>query len=141
MRQRIHAPTSLVCEIGPLDPCCSSPGEVAARGSQQRFHSRPGCPTVRHLSLEMTDRLAHRHQRNYRRTASPAGGGSGHRPGRVYQTITDQSRRPRMAGQGSAQLAAELRPIIAGIIGSLDGWLSPKTRGAQPPRRATRRSK
>jgi hypothetical protein len=55
----------------------------------------------------------------------------------VYQTITDESGRRRVAGQGSLQIAAELRPIIENIINSLDEWLSPKASAARPRRRAT----
>jgi hypothetical protein len=55
----------------------------------------------------------------------------------VYQTITDESGRRRVAGQRSIQIADELRPIIEALIASLDRWLSPNSMAAQRRRPVT----
>jgi hypothetical protein len=42
----------------------------------------------------------------------------------VFQTITDESGRRSVQGQHPAQIADEVRPIVAGIIDELDRWLT-----------------
>jgi AcrR family transcriptional regulator len=97
-------------------------------------------PTVRRLSLEVTDRLADAIAAAITETTVDVhpqlAKVQGIALAWVYQTITDESGRRRVAGQESKQIAAQLRPMIENIIDSLDGWLTGETRGAQPPRRA-----
>jgi AcrR family transcriptional regulator len=99
-------------------------------------------PTVRGMSLEMTDRLADAIAAAITETTVDLGPELAKVQAItlawVYQTITDESGRRRVAGQGSQQIATELRPVIDNILDSLDEWLSPKARGAPPRRRATR---
>ena len=90
-------------------------------------------PTVRRLSLEVTDRLADAMAVAITETSdvnSQLAKVQAIALAWVIQTITDESGRRKVAGQDSRQLADELRPIIATIMDSLDGWLS-----AQPDRR------
>jgi hypothetical protein len=42
----------------------------------------------------------------------------------VFQTITDESGRRSLQGQHPAQIAGEVRPIVADIIDGLDRWLT-----------------
>jgi AcrR family transcriptional regulator len=98
-------------------------------------------PTIRQLSLEMTDRLADAIAAALTETTA------GLHPqlakvqaialAWVYQTITDESGRRRVAGQGSRQIAHQLRPSIENIIDSLDQWLTSETRDTRARRRAT----
>ncbi|CAN5212713.1 hypothetical protein BH20ACT5_BH20ACT5_12260 [soil metagenome] len=85
-------------------------------------------PTVRRLSLEMTDRLADA-------LAAAIGASGGSTPAHVtrlqavalawlFQTITDEVGRREVAGQRLPRIAAELRPIVEDLIDSLDRWLS-----------------
>lgn len=98
-------------------------------------------PTVRRLSLEMTDRLAEAIAAAITETTEGVTAQLAKVQAIalawVYQTITDESGRRRVAGQRSAQIADELRPIIEGLIESLDGWLSPNTSATQRRRRVT----
>jgi AcrR family transcriptional regulator len=97
-------------------------------------------PTVRRLSLEVTDRLADAIAGAIRETTDDLNPQLAKVQGIalawVIQTITDESGRRRVAGQDSRQLAHELRPIIASIIDDLDGWLSAqRARRRRAPRR------
>ena len=83
-------------------------------------------PAVRRLCLEMMDRLADAIADAIADTTD----GVSPQVAKVQaialawviQTITDESGRRRLAGQRPTQIAAELRPMVAGIIDSLDGW-------------------
>ena len=92
-------------------------------------------PTVRRLSLEVTDRLADAMAIAITETSDgltpQLSKVQGVALAWVIQTITDESGRRRVAGQGSQQIAEELRPIIEGIFDSLDRWLAPNTRSAR----------
>jgi AcrR family transcriptional regulator len=97
-------------------------------------------PTVRRLSLEMTDRLADAIAAAIVETTQgvtpPMAKVQGIALAWVIQTITDESGRRRVAGQSSTKIAKELRPIVEGLIGSLDQWLSSDeraTRRRRPP--------
>jgi AcrR family transcriptional regulator len=98
-------------------------------------------PTVRRLALEVTDRLADAIAAAITETTVDVhpqlAKVQGIALAWVYQTITDESGRRRVAGQESKQIAAQLRPMIENIVDSLDGWLTGETRGAQRRRRAT----
>jgi AcrR family transcriptional regulator len=102
-------------------------------------------PTVRQLALDMTDRLADALAAALTETTPglqpQLAKVQGIALAWVYQTITDESGRRRIAGQDSPQIANELRPIITTIIDNIDNWLSPNPRRTQPPRRTTRTSK
>ncbi len=102
-------------------------------------------PTVRRLSLEMTDRLADAIAAAIVETTQgvtpPMAKVQGIALAWVIQTITDESGRRRVAGQSSTKIAKELRPIVEGLIGSLDQWLSSDeraTRRRRPPAGARR---
>jgi AcrR family transcriptional regulator len=92
-------------------------------------------PTVRRLSLEMTDRLADAIAAAIIETTQgvtpPLAKVQGLALAWVIQTITDESGRRRVAGQSSTKIAKELRPIIEGLIGSLDRWLSSDERATR----------
>lgn len=92
-------------------------------------------PTVRRLSLEVTDRLADAMAIAITETSDgltpQLSKVQGVALAWIIQTITDESGRRRVAGQGSQQIAEELRPIIEGIFDSLDRWLAPNTRSAR----------
>jgi AcrR family transcriptional regulator len=97
-------------------------------------------PTVRRLSLEMTDRLADAIAAAIVETTQgvtpPMAKVQGIALAWVIQTITDESGRRRVAGQSSTKITKELRPIVEGLIGSLDQWLSSDeraTRRRRPP--------
>jgi AcrR family transcriptional regulator len=85
-------------------------------------------PAVRRLCLEMTDRHADAI------AAVLAGPASRSSPAAaklqaialawVFQTITDESGRRSRQGQHPAQIADEVRPIVADIIDELDRWLT-----------------
>jgi AcrR family transcriptional regulator len=96
-------------------------------------------PTVRRLALEVTDRLADAMAGAISDTTDGLNPQLAKVQGIalawVIQTITDESGRRKVAGQSSIQIADELRPIIEDIIDSLDRWLSPQKRFAQPRRR------
>jgi AcrR family transcriptional regulator len=96
-------------------------------------------PTVRRLSLEVTDRLADAMAVAITETSDDVNPQLAKVQAIalawVIQTITDESGRRRLAGQDSRQLADELRPIIASVIDSLDGWLSPQQDGRRHARR------
>ena len=98
-------------------------------------------PTVRRLSLEVTDRLADAIAAAIIETSPGLSGELAKVQGValawVIQTITDESGRRKVAGQAPAQIADELRPIIVSIVDSLDQWLSRGTTGSRPRRRAT----
>ncbi|TMM17322.1 MAG: TetR/AcrR family transcriptional regulator [Actinobacteria bacterium] len=98
-------------------------------------------PTVRRLSLELTDRLADAIAAAITETTEgvdpEVGKVQGIALAWVIQTITDESGRRRVAGRRSIRIARELRPVIERIIDSLDEWLSSNTRSAQPHRRVT----
>jgi AcrR family transcriptional regulator len=97
-------------------------------------------PTVRRLSLEVTDRLADALAIAINETTPGSNPELAKVQGIalawVIQTITDESGRRKVAGQSSRQIARELRPIVTSIIDSLDGWLAPQPRLG---RRAVRR--
>lgn len=84
-------------------------------------------PTIRRLCLEMTDRhadaiaavLADTTDRSNLAAAKVAGIALAW----VFQTITDESGRRSLHGQRPAQIADEVRPIVADIIDELDRWL------------------
>lgn len=96
-------------------------------------------PELRRLSLEMIDHLAE----------TLAAAISETTPGLnpqlakvqaialawVFQTITDESGRRKLAGQDPTKICEELLPIVEAIIDSLDGWLSPSA----PPTQSRRR--
>jgi hypothetical protein len=42
----------------------------------------------------------------------------------VFQAITDETGRRSLQGQHPAQIAGEVRPIVADIIDDLDHWLT-----------------
>jgi AcrR family transcriptional regulator len=92
-------------------------------------------PTVRRLSLEMTDRLADAIAAAIIETTQgvtpPLAKVQGLALAWVIQTITDESGRRRVAGQSSTKIAKELRPIVEGLIGSLDRWLSSDERATR----------
>jgi len=98
-------------------------------------------PTVRRLSLELTDRLADAIAAAITETTEgvdpEVGKVQGIALAWVIQTITDESGRRRVAGRRSIRIARELRPVIERIIDSLDEWLSSNTRSAQPHHRVT----
>jgi AcrR family transcriptional regulator len=85
-------------------------------------------PTVRYLSLAMTERLADALAVAITETTQAVtpqlAKVQGIALAWVIQTITDESGRRRVAGQTSMKIAKELRPMIEGLIGSLDQWLS-----------------
>jgi AcrR family transcriptional regulator len=87
-------------------------------------------PTVRRLSLEVTDRLADAIAAAITDTTEclnpQLAKVQGIALAWVIQTITDESGRRRVAGQSSRQIAKELRAVIEDIIGSLDRWLAPQ---------------
>jgi AcrR family transcriptional regulator len=86
-------------------------------------------PTVRRLSLEVTDRFAD--------AIAAAITDTTNNPSPqlaklqaialawVFHTITDETGRRTVAGQQPRQIAAELRPIIEDLVDSLDRWLGP----------------
>ncbi len=84
-------------------------------------------PTVRRLSLEVTDALAD----DLAAAIVDTTKGSDQCLAKVQaialawvvQTITDESGRRRAAGESSSQIADELRPAVERIIDSLDGWM------------------
>jgi AcrR family transcriptional regulator len=98
-------------------------------------------PTVRRLSLEVTDRLADA----LAGAISDTTGGLNPQLAKVQgialawviQTIVDESGPRKLAGQSSVRIADELRPIIESIIDSLDRWLSPKASAAKPRRKVS----
>ena len=96
-------------------------------------------PTVRRLSLEVTDRLADAMAVAITETSDAVNAQLAKVQAIalawVIQTITDESGRRRLAGQDSRPLADDLRPIIASVIDSLDGWLSPQQDGRRHARR------
>ena len=96
-------------------------------------------PTVRRLSLEVTDRLADAMAVAITETSDDVSPQLAKVQAIalawVIQTITDESGRRRLAGQDSRPLADDLRPIIASVIDSLDGWLSPQQDGRRHARR------
>jgi len=96
-------------------------------------------PTVRRLSLEVTDRLADAMAVAITETSDEVNPQLAKVQAIalawVIQTITDESGRRRLAGQDSRPLADDLRPIIASVIDSLDGWLSPQQDGRRHARR------
>jgi AcrR family transcriptional regulator len=85
-------------------------------------------PAVRRLCLEMTDRHADAIAAVLADTAncpSPAAAKvQAIALAWVFQTITDESGRRSLQGQHLAQIADEIRPIVADIIDELDRWLT-----------------
>jgi AcrR family transcriptional regulator len=85
-------------------------------------------PTVRRLCLEMTDRHADAIAAVLADTATfpslAAAKVQAIALAWVFQTITDESGRRSLQGQHPAQIADEVRPIVAGIIDELDRWLT-----------------
>jgi AcrR family transcriptional regulator len=85
-------------------------------------------PTVRRLSLEMTDR----HADAIADVLAPAGTDAERALAKlhavaltwVFQTITDETGRRVRAGRSPAQIARALRPIVAAMLGDLDRWMS-----------------
>jgi AcrR family transcriptional regulator len=85
-------------------------------------------PTVRRLSLEMTDRFAD----DIAAAVSDTTNNLSPQLAKlqaialawIFQTITDETGRRKLAGQRPTRIAAELRPIIEDLIDSLDQWLA-----------------
>lgn len=98
-------------------------------------------PTVRYLSLAMTERLADALAVAITETTQGVTPQLAKVQGMalawVIQTITDESGRRRVAGQSSMKIAKELRPIIEGLIQSLDQWLSSEPRATLRRRAST----
>jgi AcrR family transcriptional regulator len=96
-------------------------------------------PAVRRLCLEMMDRLADA----FAAAIAESTGGVSLEVAKVqaiaiawvFQTITDETGRRKLAGQSPTQIADELRPIVAAIIDSLDRWLLPPARSQTRPAR------
>jgi AcrR family transcriptional regulator len=86
-------------------------------------------PTIRRLSLEMTDRHATAIAAALTETTS----GLDARVAKlhaialawVFQTITDETGRRTHDGQTPDPIARTLRPIVAAMLDDLDRWLSP----------------
>jgi AcrR family transcriptional regulator len=99
-------------------------------------------PTLRRLSLEVTDRLATAIADALIETTSGLNPELAKVQGIalawVIQTITDETGRRKVAGQSPTKIANELRPIIEGVIDSIDRWLSSPPSAAQPRRRVIR---
>jgi AcrR family transcriptional regulator len=88
-------------------------------------------PAVRRLSLEMTDRHADAIAAvitETRGTDPALAKTQAIAIAWVFQTITDETGRRSRAGQPAGTIAAQLRPIVAAIIDSLDRWLDPLPR-------------
>jgi AcrR family transcriptional regulator len=86
-------------------------------------------PTVRRLSLEVTDRFADAIAAAITDTVN---NGSPQLAklqaialAWIFQTVTDETGRRKLAGQQPSQIATELRPIIEDLIDSLERWLAP----------------
>lgn len=101
-------------------------------------------PELRRLSLEMVDHLAD----------TIASAISDTTPGLnpelakvqaialawVFQTITDESGRRKLAGQDPGKICEELLPVVGAIIDNLDQWLSPSASTTLGRRRRAGRS-
>jgi AcrR family transcriptional regulator len=85
-------------------------------------------PAVRRLCLEMTDRHADAIAAVLADTANHSSLAAAKVQAIalawVFQTITDESGRRSIQGQHPAQIADEVRPIVADIIDQLDRWLT-----------------
>ena len=83
-------------------------------------------PTVRRLSLEMTDRIADAIAVALADTTTnlsmPSAKVHAIALAWVFQTITDETGRRSLEGQHPTQIADDLGPIIEGIIDELDRW-------------------
>lgn len=85
-------------------------------------------PTIRRLSLEMTDR----HADAVAAALAPSGTAAERAVARlhagaltwVFQTITDETGRRGRAGQSPAQIARALRPVVVAMLDDLDRWMS-----------------
>jgi AcrR family transcriptional regulator len=85
-------------------------------------------PTIRRLSLEMTDR----HADAVAAALAPCGSAAERAVAMlhavaltwVFQTITDETGRRVRAGQSGAQIARALRPIVVAMLDDLDRWMS-----------------
>jgi AcrR family transcriptional regulator len=100
-------------------------------------------PTIRRLSLEMTDRhadaIAHAlgdtvHERAVAKLHAIA-------LASIFKTITDETGRRTEQGHPPARIARDLRPIVEAMIDALDAWTSDSgARGANhhTPRRTRR---
>jgi len=84
-------------------------------------------PTVRRLCLEMTDRhadaIAAVLTETPDRSSLAAAKVAAIALAWVFQTITDENGRRSLEGQSPAQIADEVRPIVADILDELDRWL------------------
>jgi hypothetical protein len=91
-------------------------------------HQAAISPTVRRLCLEMTDRHADAIATVLADTADRSSLAAAKVQAIalawVFQTITDESGRRSLQGQHPAQIADEVRPIVADIIDELDRWLT-----------------
>jgi AcrR family transcriptional regulator len=85
-------------------------------------------PTIRRLTLEMTDRradaIAAAILDTTPRMAPPLAKPRAVALAWVFQTIIDESGRRIRDGQGPDRIANELHPIIEAILDDLDRWLS-----------------
>ena len=85
-------------------------------------------PTIRRLSLEMTDR----HADAVAAALAPSGSATERAVAKlhavaltwVFQTITDETGRRVRDGQSGAQIARALRPIVVAMLDDLDRWMS-----------------
>jgi AcrR family transcriptional regulator len=91
-------------------------------------HQAAISPAVRRLCLEMTDRHADAIAAVLADTTDPSSLAVAKVQAIalawVFQAITDESGRRSLQGQHPAQIADEVRPIVAGIIDELDRWLT-----------------
>jgi AcrR family transcriptional regulator len=93
-------------------------------------------PTVRRLSLEMTDRHADAIADIL--AAERAGASRAHAKLHavaltwVFQSITDETGRAVRAGRAASQIARALRPIVVAMLDDLEHWMSrPATHSRQ----------
>lgn len=95
-------------------------------------------PTVRRLSLEMTDRHADAIAAAIADTTSTSSLALAKVQSVslawVFQTITDEAGRRSHDGQDPATVANDLQPVIEGIIDNLDRWLSQPDQVSVPHR-------
>lgn len=84
-------------------------------------------PTIRRLSLEMTDR----HADAVAAALAPSGSATQRAVVKlhavaltwVFQTITDETGRRVRAGQSPSQIARALRPVVVAMLDDLDRWM------------------
>jgi AcrR family transcriptional regulator len=88
-------------------------------------------PTIRRLSLEMTDRHATAIAAALTETTPELEAGVAKLQAIalawVFQTITDETGRRTHDGQTPDRIAHTVRPIVAAMLDDLDRWLSPST--------------